>query len=648
MPAFRADILNTEENKRSIRLKWIGATALFFLILMALGALIIWRHFFADIPSLPTDLNQLWTMERAPSLVLQDKEGKPLASRGPRYGHEVKLADLPIYVPQAFMAIEDQRFYEHNGIDVRAITRAALVNARAGRTVQGGSTITQQLIKLLFLTPRQTFKRKVQEMWLAMALDKRLSKSDILGLYLNRVYFGSGAYGIDAAAQHYFSKPAAELTLPEAALLAALPKAPSRLAPDQNREMAQKRANLVLRTMKDAGYITDEQAQLALSEPPELKLRDRTNSYGYIFDMVTKDVQALAGSSAKDLVITSTIDHSLQDTARQILQKALEKNQKALKVSQGAIIVLDMKGAIRALVGGRSYDESKFNRATQALRQPGSAFKPFVFAAAFEKGIDVDAVRYDEPVEIEGWAPQNYGGKFRGRVTLRDAFKRSINTVAVQLTEEVTPAAVTALAIRFGIREDLKPLPSIALGAQEVNLLELTRAYGVFANDGAFHSTYLISDIETTRGEKLYTRPPIPPVQVYETALARKMTSLMQEVILDGTGRRAALRGGRPAAGKTGTSQNWRDAWFVGYSADYIIGVWIGNDDSSPMKRVTGGGLPARIWRDIMTKAETGKPIRALNAPPPHLRSETDEKLAAFYSSLGEAFAQAARPDEAQ
>jgi penicillin-binding protein 1A len=638
MPVFRADILADKDSHRRLWRQWLGGIALGMLLIIAISSFMGWRYFFADIPALPDDLEQLWTLERAPSYVLQDKDGTTLASRGPRYGRAIVLHDLPPFVPQAFLAIEDQRFFTHNGIDIRAIGRAALVNMRAGRTVQGGSTITQQLVKMLLLTPKQTLKRKVQEMWLAMALDKRLSKAEILELYLNRVYFGGGAYGLDAAANRYFSKPATDLTLPEAALLAALPKAPSRLAPDQNRTAAQRRADLVLQEMQTAGYISEPQAQAALAAPPVLKVQARTDDFGYVFDLISKDAQALVGGQAKDLIITSTINPKLQKLAQETLNAALNKNKKALHVDQGAIVILDMKGAVRALVGGRSYAQSKFNRATQAQRQPGSSFKPFVYAAAFEAGIDLDAVRYDEPIEIEGWSPQNYGGKFRGRVTLRNAFKRSINTVAVQLTEEVGAASVTALAQRFGIRDTLRPLPSIALGAQEVNLLALTRAYSVFANDGMLHPSFLIKNIETSRGKTLYTRPNMVPTQVYDPTLARKMTALMQEVILDGTGRKAALADKRPAAGKTGTSQNWRDAWFVGYTADYVVGVWIGNDDSSPMKRVTGGGLPARVWGTVLSQASKGKPKRALNAPPPHLRSDNDEKLAAFYTSLTEAF----------
>ncbi len=638
MPAFRADILRAQHASRMTRLRWFVAMALLLLVAMTLVSAMAWRYLFSDIPSIPADLDQLWTMERAQSFVLLGKDGIPLASRGPQYGRAIKLAELPALIPQAFLAIEDQRFFKHQGVDIRAITRASIANIKSGKTVQGGSTITQQLVKLLFLSPQQTFKRKIQEMWLAIQLERRLSKTEILQLYLNRVYFGSGAYGIDAAAQRYFSKPAAQLTLPEAALLAALPKAPSRLAPDHNREMAQARADLVLASMQVAGFISSAQTNEALLAPPELKIQERTSGFGYIFDMVSNEAQALAGSAARDLLITITIDPELQDIAETALETGLAKEGRALNVGQGAIIILDMKGAVRALVGGRSYDKSKFNRAIQARRQPGSAFKPIVYAAALEKGVDFDSVRYDEPIEIDGWEPQNYGGTFRGRVTLRDAFKRSINTVAAQLTEEITSAAVASLGKRFGIKSDLTPLPSIALGAQEVNLLELTRAYSVFANDGRFHPSFLISNIQTSRGDELYTRPDIQPMQVYDPALAQQMTSLMQEVILDGTGRRAKLSGGRQAAGKTGTSQDWRDAWFVGYSADYIIGVWVGNDDNSPMKRVTGGGLPSTIWQTTMSAALNGYPKRALNAPPPHLRSENEEKLAAFYTSLAEVF----------
>ncbi len=643
MPAFRADILSSQDKRSKNRLRWTAAAVLLFMLAVFTAGGLGWHYFFADIPALPKDMGRLLVANRPPSMVFLDKDGAPLATRGPHIGHPVKLEDLPGYVPRAFLAIEDQKFFDHHGIDRRALVRAAISNLRAGRTVQGGSTITQQLVKQLFLTPEQTIKRKVQEMWLATRLEKRLDKIHILQLYLNRVYFGDGAYGIEAAAQHYFSKPATALSLPEAALLAALPKAPSRLAPDQNREAAQARANLVLENMRKASFITAGQARQALAQPPQLHLPGPDADYGYVYDMAASEATALAGGKSAHLVITTTIDRKLQDHVDSVLAEQLDKQGKALKASQGAIVVLSPDGAIRALTGGRSYALSKYNRAVQAKRQPGSAFKAFVFAAALQKGISFDAVRYDEPIKIEGWAPKNYGGGYRGRVTLRDAFKRSINTIAVQLTEEISPAAVIALAKRFGIRENFADLPSIALGAQEVNLLELTRAYAVFANDGLFKPSFLVSKIETVNGDILYQRPPIKAVRVYPRIMARKMSTLMQEVVLAGTGRKAALSGGWQAAGKTGTSQNWRDAWFVGFTPDYIAGVWIGNDDSSPMKRVTGGDLPAQIWRRIMNQAMQGRRWHRLRAPAPHVRSETDEKLAAFYTSLGTVFAQASK-----
>ena len=642
MPAFRADILSNSDARRKTRMRWIIAGMLLIAVAALSAGGLGWRYFFADIPALPKDMDQLLVMNRAPSWVFLDKDGQRLASRGPHYGHPVHLADLPAFVPKAFLAIEDQQFFAHHGIDGRALVRAAISNLRAGRTVQGGSTITQQLVKQLFLTPEQTIKRKVQEMWLATRLEKRLSKVQILQLYLNRVYFGDRAYGIEAAAQQYFSKSAAALTLPEAALLAALPKAPSRLAPNQHSEEAQARANLVLVNMRNAGFITAAQAQEALDNPPELHLPEADAPYGYVYDMATSEAVSLVGHEATNLVITTTIDRKLQDIADTALAVQLEKNGKALKASQGAIVILGLDGAIRALTGGRSYTMSKYNRAVQAKRQPGSAFKAFVFAAALQDGIGFDSVRYDEPVKIEGWAPKNYGGGYRGRVTLRDAFKRSINTIAVQLTEEISPAAVIDLAKRFGIHEPFTALPSIALGAQEVNLLELTRAYAVFANDGLYTPSFLITRIETSSGKVLYKRPPIKPAHVYPRAMARQMSALMQEVVLAGTGRKAALSGGWQAAGKTGTSQHWRDAWFVGFTADYIAGVWVGNDDNSPMKRVSGGDLPAQIWHNTMSKALKGRRHHALRAPAPHLRTDTDEKLAAFYTGLATIFAKTA------
>ncbi len=638
MPSFRADIASKKQGQFSLKLRiaLISLASLLGLIILGFGGGAY--YFFHDSPQLPKNLDDLWVLNRQPSIVLRGRNDEYLGTRGPHYGQAVNLAHLPAYVPNAFLAMEDQRFYQHGGVDLNGLTRALWVNMRAGRTVQGGSTITQQLVKLLFLTPERTIKRKLQEIRLAVALEKRMSKEDILALYLNRIYFGEHSYGVDAAAQHYFSKHAADLTLSEAAMLAALPKAPSRLSPDQNLAGAQARAARVLKNMLAARLITPEDYEVALKSPAQTTPPPPAAEYGYIFDMIAQQARALTGGTAKDMVVFTTLDPDLQKAAQKAMERALKKNEKRLKVTQGALICLDKDGAIRAIIGGRSYKQSQFNRATQAKRQPGSAFKAIVYAAALENGLEPNTIRQDEPIEIDGWSPQNYGGKFRGRVTLRDAFRRSINTIAAQLTAEIGPQSVADLARRFGISTPMQPLPSIALGAQEASLLDMTRAYSVFANDGRLAPTYLIHTITSSRGDSLFSRPDIPAQQVYDPALAKEMTSMLQEVVLAGTGRRAALPGGWAVAGKTGTSQNWRDGWFIGFSAKYITGVWLGNDDNSSMTRVTGGALPAQIWHDFMVPAHKGLKVQNLNAPPPHLLNDHDEALFTFYRELDAAF----------
>ncbi|VAV99845.1 Multimodular transpeptidase-transglycosylase [hydrothermal vent metagenome] len=639
MKPFRADLLKDSDlRKNRKRSFWLWSLlAVSLIVLLGLG--LAERYFFADMPQLPQNLQSLWSMGKQPSYVLLDKNGDVLARRGPRYGKIVPVEKMPKHLVNAFLAMEDQRFYEHDGIDKKGILRAAMANWRAGRTAQGGSTITQQLVKLLLLNPERTVKRKLQEMRLARVLETKLGKDEILALYLNRIYLGNRAYGVDAAAERYFQKSVADLTLSEASILAALPKAPSRFAPHLHPEQAANRAALVLRAMLDAGYIDATQYATATNAPATSLPVTDTPNHGYIFDLAVERANKISGGRIPDLVIKTTIDPALQKTAETSLQQILTKQGKALKASQGALISTSRNGAIRAMVGGVAYETSKFNRAYRAKRQPGSAFKAFVYAAALEAGLQASSVRRDKPIEIAGWSPGNYGGGYRGRVTLRDAFRRSINTVAAQITDEIGADRVASLATRFGISGPLQALPSIALGAQEVNLWELTQAFSVFGNDGLMQESYLIENISTSYGKQLYQRPKILPRRVMDETYARQMTSMMQEVVLAGTGKNAALAN-RQVAGKTGTSQQWRDAWFIGFTAQYTTGVWVGNDDNSAMKKVTGGGLPAKIWQAYMRSAHADLPIQKLRSTPPQILSDTDEGLAAYYSELGSIFSQ--------
>ncbi|HHL42805.1 MAG TPA: PBP1A family penicillin-binding protein [Hellea balneolensis] len=565
-----------------------------------------------------------------------------IGHRGPYYGRPLKLKEMPAHLVDAFLAIEDQRFFEHTGIDRKAIIRALMENAKAGKRVQGGSTLTQQLVKNMVLSPEKTYKRKFQEMWLAYKMEQALTKSEILELYLNRVDLGHKTYGVEAASQRYFGHSAKTISLAEAAVLAALPKAPSAYDPIKNPKASKERAQVVLQTMMLQGKITPPEMAAAETNPA-ITVENSTNyiddaTIGYVFDMVAEKSQDLIGSQTKDLIIRTTIDPKLQKIAKETLQSVLTKYEKSKKVSEGALVSIDTDtGAIRALIGGRDYAKSKFNRATQALRQPGSSFKAFVYAAALESGLTPGTVRIDRPINIAGWSPKNYTKRYRGPMTIREALKLSINTVAAQVGAEIGPSRVVELAKRFGISSKLGAHYSIALGASEVYLVDMTSAFMVFANEGLKRPPYIIESISDTAGKSLYARRHSPPERVYAKAYARQMTSMLRDVVVSGTGHAARL-GKRPAAGKTGTSQDYRDAWFIGFTADYATGVWMGNDDNSPMRGITGGLLPVDAWKRYMLKAHKGKKIRALNATDPTILDEETKASIRFYSNLAEQF----------
>lgn len=644
---FRADHM-MERDRRERRNKLIALSALASIVIVGLiGTSLFWNWAFHDLPDAPTSASQLWTTRREPSVTVQDIQGNVLDIRGPLYARAIALDSLPDHVPQAFLAIEDQRFYEHDGVDHRGVLRALWVNFRAGRSVQGGSTITMQLVKNLILSPDRLLRRKLQEMRLARALEAHLTKTEILELYLNRIYLGARAYGVEAASQRYFAKSAVELTLAEAALLAALPKAPSRLDPTVNLAAAQARAERVLAAMADAGFIDATAHAEALADPavptPLPESDAEPGQWGHVFDYAIAEAQRLVPGDIPDLVIQTTINAELNLIAQEEARRALDSAGESNGASEAAIVLLAPDGAIRAMAGGRDYTASQFNRAVQAQRQPGSAFKPIVFTAALETGLDPSSAVWDEPVDLEGWTPQNFSGRYRGLVTLQEALKRSINTVAAQIADDIGLSTIVDTGRRLGLVSPLPVLPAIALGAAEVNLLELTSAYSVFANDGLRHQPYFIQSVSNSRGDILYAHRDIPGEQVVATEIAQDMSTMLQDVVLTGTGRRAALED-RAVAGKTGTSQSFRDAWFIGYSADYTAGVWIGNDDDSPMQDVTGGGMPAMLWQAFMARVHADLPARDLNAPAPRSRSEREERLAAFYSGLSASFAALLEP----
>ncbi len=646
----RSDLTRIVETKtRRRRFGWLIALG-FVVGAMMVGHLAFHVYFYTGMPEIPA-AQHLWSLGREPSYQLRDRNGEVIGTRGPYYGEAIEAGELPAHLIHAFIATEDRRFWEHDGVDRRAIVRALLANWRAGGVVQGGSTITQQLVKNLFLTPERSLRRKLQEIRLARQLEQMLSKPEILTLYLNRVYLGQRTYGVDAASRRYFGHPATEVTLAEAAMLAGLVKAPSRFDPTRNIEEAHERAAVVLQNMVEAGYITQAQAEAASEEPAQLQLPDAEvldAGVGYVFDLAVEEIEALLPDDhAPDLVIHTTIDMELQRAALSAVTSMLDEEGEAANAGQGAIATVDRDGEIVALVGGRSYADSVFNRATQARRQPGSAFKTIVFAAALERGVRPNMRYYDEQITIGNWTPRNYnGGYSNSAMTVREAFRRSINTIAARLVDDMGAEEVVSTARRLGIDSDLDPVPSIALGSQEVTLLELIGAYSVFANDGVLRRPHLVTAIHDTRGRVIYERPETTePAQVYDPELARQMSGLLRGVVTDGTGRRANVEGVE-VAGKTGTSQDWRDAWFVGYSSRYVTGVWVGNDDDSPMERVTGGGLPAQIWSLFMTAAhaEPGAVAQAddaLNLPDEPELTPEEERLGSFYAELASEFRRA-------
>jgi penicillin-binding protein 1A len=552
----------------------------------------------------------------APALLLQSADGAVFAARGGA-GGKVDLAALPHALIDAVVAIEDRRFFHHPGVDVRGLIRAATSDVAAGAVRQGGSTITQQLVKLDYLTSERTFARKIQEAFLALALERRLSKQEILARYLARIYLGAGVYGVEAASLRYFDKPAHDLTLPESAMIAGLIRAPSANAPTTDLAAAQARAGQVLQAMVETGSI-DAAAEAAARAHPAVLVAGKEIDIGvnYFADWVAADLGPAAPASG---ILHTTLDAQLQMLAERSVQRLLGQRGRQEQVGEAAMLVMTPDGAVKAMVGGRSYVESQFNRAVSARRQPGSSFKPFVYLTALEDGVvSASSLVNDVPVSIDGWSPGNFSGRYLGQISLETAFAQSINSVAVQLAAHVGPQRVVDTAHRLGIRSPLAANPSIALGTSEVSLLELTTAYAVFANHGRLVRPY---GAFTTAPETAPSadQASAPGTMVIDPRRTDDMLRLMSAVIERGSGKAAGFD--RPAAGKTGTSQDYRDAWFIGFTADLVVGVWVGNDDDSPTRRVVGGAMPAAIWHDFMSAAYAtgryGSVRHLLVAPPP-------------------------------
>jgi penicillin-binding protein 1A len=566
-------------------------------------------YFTATIP----DPLMLRHKESAPVVRILASDGSLLAERGGPAPY-VPIDMLPRHLVHAVLATEDRRFFSHPGIDLFGIGRAALANLRAGHVVQGGSTITQQLAKNIILNSERTLWRKLAELVLALWLETRLSKPDILELYLNRVYFGAGAYGVEAAARRFFDKSARDLTMAEAAVLAGLLQAPSRYSPAWNPNLARERGRSVLAKMVEGGFVSPSDgernpvSEVRFAEPRVMR---GETGIEYAVDAALERLPALIAGNEREIVVETTIDANLQRGAQQIVHNLVTTEGRALDASQAALVLLGPDGGIAALVGGVSYADSQFNRALKAKRQPGSAFKPFVYLTALESGLSPDSIVMDVPVHAKGWSPRNFDGRYSGQVTLREALARSINSVAVRLALSVGVRRTAETAHRLGIVSELRTDATLALGTSEVTLLELTGAYGALASGGRLIEPHIVKRVRSGSGRLLYRRPSQQPRIVVAAQHAGALSDMLNAALVYGTGRSAALPL-HPACGKTGTAQEFRDAWFVGYTAHFVAGVWVGNDDRRPMKRVMGGTLPAKIWRDVMVLAHEGRTPTAL------------------------------------
>lgn len=549
------------------------------------------------------DITKSASFDRKRAIIVKAADGSEAARYGEIVGNSVTVKDLPACLPQAVLSIEDRRFYYHFGLDPIGVFRAITTNIVKGRLAQGGSTITQQLAKNLFLSQERTLKRKIQEAMLAIWLEATLTKDEILSAYLNRVYLGTGTYGVDAASRLYFNKPVGEMNIRECATIAGMLKAPSRYSPMRNPTLSQERANIVIGAMVDAGYLTkDEAKNEKASAPKPVEKPAGELAVRYYTDWVVDQLDEIIGTPDQDLIVETTLDKKVQASIEVAINKVITEAGESKKISEGAMIVMRPNGQVVALVGGKNYNESQFNRATQGKRPAGSAFKPIVYLSALERGWGPQDILIDEPIVEGRYRPKNYGGKYLGEVTLEQALTYSLNTIAFQLAKTLGPDAIIDAARRLGITSDLEPNLSIALGANGVALLEMATAYSIIANGGYAVEPFAITKITTKDGELIYQRSDAQSMpRVFRSADIQNITSMMNSVMEYGTGQGA--RFGVPAAGKTGTSDDSRDAMFMGFTRELVGTVWLGNDDNSPMRNVTGGSYPATIWREVMSQA---------------------------------------------
>ena len=577
------------------------------------------------VPAFRDTSDEDWLKKSELAVSFLDRYGNEIGSRGIRHNDSVPLEQFPDHLIKAVLATEDRRFYEHFGIDIPGLFRALSANARAGGVVQGGSSISQQLAKNLFLTNERTIERKINEAFLAMWLEARLSKNEILKLYLDRAYMGGGTFGVDAAAQYYFGKSARDVNLSESAMLAGLFKAPTRFAPHVNLPAARARANVVLDNLVDAGFMTEGQVFGARRNPATSIDRRDDHAPNYYLDYAFEEMKKLVDKFPKSMiervfVVRTAIDVGVQRQAETAIENSLRQYGHEYHASQAATVVIDVDGGVRAMVGGRDYGQSQFNRATDALRQPGSSFKPYVYAAALAHGFKPTSIVVDGPVCIGNWCPHNYSGGFSGSMTLTQALIRSINTIAVKLSIAIgdgSPrrgrAEIVKLARAMGLRTPLPDTPSLPIGADEVTVVDHVGAYATFPNLGKAVTPHAVLEVRNGAGDLVWRwdRDGKKPRQVMRQDVAQNMIIMMNKVVDEGTGKRAQLDGIK-AAGKTGTTNAYRDAWFMGYTGNFVCGVWFGNDDYTTTNRMTGGSLPAMTWHEIMAYAHQGIEIKPL------------------------------------
>ncbi len=613
-PAYRAP-RRARSNKSRLR-AWLERNGLWFAVARVTLACFIMGglalvYFAAQLP----DIRALDTIQKQQGITVESADGRVVANYGDVYGSYVPYDQLPKSLVLAVIATEDRRFFEHNGIDFFGIARAMVTNLIHGQVVQGGSTVTQQVAKNVFLTPERSMKRKFQEVLLAFWLEARFSKKEIMAIYLNRVYLGAGAFGVDAASKRYFNKGARDLSLYESAQLAGLLKAPSRYSPAANTERAKARVHQVLLNMVDAGYLKKKEVEPTIANYAKLPAQEvQGGDVRYYTDWIVDTIPTLVGQINDDMIVTTTLDTKMQTQAQDALLNVISMQGEKKNVSQGAVVSMTPGGAVQALVGGLSYAKSQFNRASQAKRQPGSVFKLFVYLSALEAGLTPQSMVEDAPISIQVgnkiWTPENFGMDYKGQIPMVEAIRFSLNTVSVRLSQYTGVEKVADMAMRLGV-PNVPAHASIALGSVEATLLEMTGAYAHLPNGGKKVEPYGITSIRTRDGKEIYKREE----KDADTVLAKGTVEMMNYMLLDVVARGTAVKAGLPGrqvAGKTGTSQDFKDAWFIGFTPQLVTGVWIGNDNNKPMRKVTGGSLPATIWHDFMIRAMEGKPAQAI------------------------------------